>query len=257
MNYGLYLSATGVSANSHRIDVLANNLANAETGGFKRELTAFQARPAPAETKGRQGDSNPMLDLIGGGIIALPSRLDTGQGVLEPTSNPLDLGINGKGYFQVQDAGGEKRLTRDGRMMLDRDGYLVTANDPAAKVLGENGEPVKLQGFNAMELNVDQRGSIRATGNPAVLATVGVVDVPPDARLVPIGNSMLAAPDGTAFGPASGLVRGGVVERSNVEPATELTQMMNASRLLEMNANMLRFQDQATGRLVSEVGKIG
>src|SRR5437667_10189719 len=99
MIYGLYLSATGVLANTYRKDVIANNLANSETVGFKRHLASFQQRPPESQTMGRPDLSNPMLDNLGGGFLVAPTQIDTSQGDLETTGNNLDAAIYGKGFF--------------------------------------------------------------------------------------------------------------------------------------------------------------
>src|SRR6185503_11059153 len=101
MIYGLYLSATGVLANSYRQDVIANNLANSETVGFKRHLAVFQQRPPESQELGRTDLSDSMLDHIGGGFLLSPTMVDTTQGELETTGNNLDAAIVGKGYFAV------------------------------------------------------------------------------------------------------------------------------------------------------------
>src|SRR5271169_4235331 len=102
MLYGLYLSATGVITSAYRQDVLANNLANSDTVGFKRDMASFYQRPpAGEENPVAGGVGNAMLNRIGGGTFAMPTRMDTTQGDLEPTNNNLDLGIMGPAYFTV------------------------------------------------------------------------------------------------------------------------------------------------------------
>src|SRR5215831_18455464 len=113
MLYGLYLSATGVMTSSYRQDVIANNLANSETTGFKRDLALFQERSTEAQ-------ANP---------------IDVHQGELEPSTNPLDVALVGRGYFAVQGQDGMK-LTRDGQFMADRAGRLMLTNgDGGQRVL--------------------------------------------------------------------------------------------------------------------------
>src|SRR5512133_1500142 len=119
MNYGLYLSATGVLTNSYRQDVIANNLANSETVGFKKDLALFQQRLTEAqERRWPSSRSNPALEMLGGGAFASPTSIDLTEGDLEPTDNPQDLAILGQGFFAVSEQG-QTRLTRDGRLMVD------------------------------------------------------------------------------------------------------------------------------------------
>ena len=125
MNYGLYLSAMGVLANSQRQDVIANNLANAETVGFKKDLALFKEQRTEAQLRGRAHQSNDLLEPLGGGLVPSGTTLDLSQGPIENTSNPLDVAIVGDGYFAVRN-GENLMLTRAGRFQVDRNGVLAT-----------------------------------------------------------------------------------------------------------------------------------
>ena len=168
MIYGMYLSATGVITNSYRQDVIANNLANADTVGFKKDLATFRQRPtASAENPlaGRHG--SPLLDGIGGGTFADPTAVDTSPGDLESTGNPLDAAIIGNGYFAVQGKDGQPRLTRDGQFQLDRDGRLTLANAQGSSVLDAEGHPIILGKFAATQITADgRRHAGRQAGRP-------------------------------------------------------------------------------------------
>src|SRR5689334_2619038 len=102
MNYGLYLSAMGVLANSQRQDVIANNLANSETIGFKKDLALFQQQRTEAQISGHRRQSNDLLEPLGGGLVPTGTTLDLSQGPIEATGNPLDVAITGDGYFAVR-----------------------------------------------------------------------------------------------------------------------------------------------------------
>jgi flagellar basal-body rod protein FlgF len=254
MNYGLYLSATGVQASSYRQDVIANNIANAETVGFKKDLALFQQRPTEAQSRGSLDSTNPLLEGIGGGLFIAPTQIDTGQGDLESTGNVLDLGIQGSGFFKVNDSG-KSRLTRDGRFMIDRNGQLVMANSKGQPVLDVDGRPIQLDPNRpAAETTIDTLGQIKQGGR--IAARVGVFEPADRTQLHKVGGNLISYPDSTQLLPAHAEIRSGFTERSNVEPATELTQLMDAQRQLEANASMIRFQDQMLSRLVNDVGKI-
>ncbi|HMO26800.1 MAG TPA: flagellar basal body rod C-terminal domain-containing protein [Tepidisphaeraceae bacterium] len=154
---------------------------------------------------------------------------------------------------------GETRLTRDGRMLIDNQGFVIAGDDTQARLLGSNQQPIRLQGFSPAELRIDSVGRVLRAGTSEVLATIGVFKpMDPSAVLLPVGNAQMQIwADNTAITPIEGVVRSGFVERSNVDPATEMVRLIEAQRQLEANANMIRYQDQATGRLVAEVGKIG
>jgi flagellar basal body rod protein FlgG len=250
--YGLYLSAAGIVTNSHRQDVIANNLANAETTGFKRDLAMFTERRTEAAQSGQLGASNELLEHLGGGIYLQPTRVDTDQGDLEATGNHLDVAIQGKGFFTVSD-GKTTRLTRAGSFMKDQNNDLVMTTDHAQKVLDEGGRPIQLDPAKEVAINPD--GTI-AQGKD-IVAKLGIVDVPADAPLTKAGSSTLDVPDPKSLKPSTATLRSEFVERSNVDPSTELTSLMDAQRQLEANANMIRYQDQMLAKLVNEVGKIG
>jgi flagellar basal-body rod protein FlgF len=258
MIYGLYLSATGVLTNSHRQDVIANNLANSETVGFKRNAAMFQQRLAESQ-EARLGPnaSDPMLDGIGGGLLLSPTQVDLSQGDLENTGNNLDAAIFGKGFFAVQGADGKTALTRDGQFMLNKDGQLILANSNGQRVLDPDGKPIELPGLLSGNLQIGSDGQITHQGR--ALARLGVFDVPEPSQLVKQGGALFSYPnlDKSMTAAADMQVRSGFVERANVDPANEMTQLMECQRTLEANANMIKFQDQALGRLVNDVGKIG
>ena len=254
MIYGLYLSATGVLTNSYRQDVISNNIANAETVGFKKDLATFQQRRTAAQESGDLSASNRILESLGGGIFASPTRVDLSQGDLEPTGNPLDVAIQGNGFFKVTD-GNKVSLTRDGRFMVNQVGHLVMTNNGAQQVLDQKDLPIQFDVKQAGKLvAVNEVGQITQDGVP--VATIGLHDITDSSKLKKIGGNLMSYPDTEAMRPATGAVRGGFVENANVEPALELSSLMDAQRQLEANANMIRYQDQTLARLVNDVGKI-
>ena len=251
MLYGLYLSATGVVTSSYKQDVVANNLANSESVGFKRDLPMFQERLTEAAARRQPGASNPLLEKLGGGLFASPTRFDPRQGELEMTGNALDVAIEGSGFFAVQDGGGS-RLTRNGQFAVDRKGRLILANGEGQAVLDPAGKPVLLA--PGLPTTIARDGTITQAGQP--VGRVGFFDVPDPKRLIKQGGSLMAHP-GQSLVPGAGSLRSEFVERANIDPATELAALMETQRQLEANANMIRYQDQTLGRLVNEVGKIG
>ncbi len=251
MLYGLYLSATGIITSSHKQDVVANNLANSESVGFKRDIASFKERLTEAQERGRPGLSNPMLEKLGGGILASPSLVDSRQGDLEPTGNALDVAIEGDGYFAVRNQG-QSRLTRNGQFMVDNKGRMCLSNDDGQNVLDPKGKPIILA--PGLPTTIAKDGTITQNGQP--VGRIGLFDVADRAKLLKQGGTLLSHPDQTLV-PASGNLRSEFVERANVDPATELADLMETQRNLEANANMIRYQDQTLGRLVNEVGKIG
>lgn len=256
MIYGLYLSAAGVMTSSYRQDVISNNLANAETTGFKRDLALFDERLTEAQarrTDPAMAGSDPRLERLGGGLLAHPTLVDTRQGEFEPTGNPLDVAIEGDGYFTVQGtAGGDTYLTRNGQFTIDRAGYLTLSNSGGQRVLDPKGQPIRLNPTRPATVGPD---GVVSQG-PRPVGRIGVYAVEDPSRLGKKGDTLLTA-GGQPLRPAAAQLRSEYLERSNVDPTTELAELMDTQRQLEANANMIRYQDQTLGRLVNEVGKIG
>ena len=253
MIYGLYLSATGMVTNSHQQDVIANNLANSDTNGFKRSMAMLEARRVEAQVTRARGDSHALLDNLGGGQLLAPTYVDFTQGPIEQTGNPLDTAMSGEGFLAVKDGQGEDRLTRAGALMLDREGHLITAQ--GHQVLDRNRQPIVMENVPQRELSIGSHGEIRR--GQETLANIGLFESSDPKNLRPVGENLLALTGDARMIPARGQLLGGMLEQSNVDPATELTRLMETQRLLEANANMIKYQDTTLSKLVNEVGKIG
>jgi flagellar basal body rod protein FlgG len=204
---------------------------------------------------GGAGQTNGLLESLGGGVFASPTSIDTKSGELEPTGNNLDLAIEGNdGYFMVQDHEGAARLTRNGSFMVDDTGHLILAHSNE-KVLDANRKPIVLDGALQAQTEVTKDGQITQAGSPA--ARIGLFDVNDVSQLTKRGQMLLDHPDVNSLPASTAQLRSGAVERANVDPTTELALLMDAQRQLEANANMIRYQDQTLAKLVNEVGKIG
>ena len=130
MIYGLYLSTAGLQANSFQMDTMANNLANANTVGFKHEIAVFSERRVESEGSGPMGARHALLDNLSGGTFVPRTYTTFAQGSLESTRRPLDLAIRGEGFFQVRE-GGRDLYTRDGRLTVASSGQLMTTSGKA------------------------------------------------------------------------------------------------------------------------------
>jgi flagellar basal body rod protein FlgG len=139
--------------------------------------------------------------------------------------------------------------------MIDNDGFLISANGHNNKILDTSGNPIKLDPRLRDQTNVNIDGTIDQ--GSAIVAKLNVVDVPDQTKLKNEGATLLSYPDlATAATPSDSLLQGGSVERSNVDPTTELTSLMETQRLLEANANMIHTQDDTMDKLVNMVGKV-
>jgi flagellar basal body rod protein FlgG len=258
MNYGLQISASGAQTALYRQDVFANNLANINTVGFKPDIPAARQRPAA-----RQEDnlpflpSNNLLEKLGGGLQLARPRTSFDQGSLESTSSPLDLAIEGDGFFLVRaattDSTDRLRLTRDGTMTLDGNGRLVLAGT-GMPVLDTQNRIIQLD--KASDITVGADGVIRQDG--IEVAQLRIVDVPDHTRLTKVGRNLDTAPAETLGSAerASGTVVQFSIERSAVDSITALMDMQSAGRHVQANLHMIRSQDRMLERAIGQLGRI-
>jgi len=254
MLYGLYLSAAGMQAQEYRQNVTANNLANAQTTGFKRDLAMVQSRlEATHEDPGMLQYRVPVLSQQGGGVLAMPTMMDMSQGMLLATHSPTDVALKGSGFFTLQgDKTGEPFLTRDGHFAIDSEGTLV-ASATSRAVLGADGNPIKLAN-PSLPISIDDRGQLQQAG--ATVATLGLTDVKDPDALKKIGGNLFSV-DAEAMTPADPAtqVKQQFLESSGVDPVVEMTNMMQNQRAYEANAKMITYQD-TTLQLINTVGRI-
>ncbi|SEF63091.1 flagellar basal-body rod protein FlgF/flagellar basal-body rod protein FlgG [Bryocella elongata] len=227
MNSGLYAAATALVSRTDALDAVANNLANQSTPGFRARHSTFRA------TLAQHG--NPNLSMLNEdandyGVLG-GTRLDTTQGSLTKTGNPLDIAIEGQGYFQVQTAQGTV-YTRAGNFSVSAQGQLVTANgDP---VLGEGGAPISIVG---QPVSISSDGTISVNG--ATAGKLGVVDFPANVDLESMGNNYLKAPANTTPAATTATLRQGMIEGSNVNPISGVVELIDAQRSVEEMRRML------------------
>lgn len=232
MPYSLYISAEGAHAQSTRMDIIANNLANVDTVGFKRELAEFQARYAEAIQQGLQTSGAGSIDDLGGGILVRGSKTDFSPGPLKNTGNPFDVALGGDGFFVVQ-KGEQTYLTRAGNFSLSTDGTLQTAQGYA--VLDASGAP-----------------AAAAAGDPSWAQNLAVVRPQSLGDLVKVGENLfrpLSEPQPVE--PNEQAVAVGYLEGSAVNMTSEMTEMIQTARALEANVNMMKAQDEMLGGLVN------
>jgi len=263
MNYGLYLSAGGTLVSLHKQDVLANNLANSNTVGFKPDIVNFRARlPERLESPTLDADPQLLLEQLGGGQFTDPTRIDFHQGDLASTHNDLDLAIQGDGFFVVTNGKGSGadnlRFTRDGRFTLNPAGELVMAAN-GMRVLDPNDQPIKLD--PAAKLHIDGAGNILQNG--AVVARVQISTIPDKANIIKEGNNVMRLAGGKRQAgssakrqPASGSVKQGWVESSGVDPILAMTAMINVSKAIQANATMMQYHDNIMGQAINTFARV-
>jgi flagellar basal-body rod protein FlgG len=266
---GVYTALSGAMAQSQRLDTIANNLANVNTPAFKRDQQVFQeyltANEKPAEVI--QAPRVPasiesFYDMQGGDKSFVDSAgtfTNFSQGSLRSTGNPLDLAIDGSGFFEVATPDGV-RLTRLGAFKLDGNGQLVTKDGhPVLKAGGEGAGPetrvIKVSG--QAPVTITDNGDVFDGDN--VIARISLVDVPAKDSLSKIGGSLYefkknAKPEVVNVPNAS--LKQGFVEGSNVNIVQEMTDMIATSRTFESTQKAIHAYDSMADKLINVVGSV-
>ena len=244
----MYLSAEGAKVQSQRMEVIANNLANVETPGFKRDVPTFQARFAEAIQQGQSTPGNQSINDVGGGVKMIEIETDFSGSTLRETGINTDFAVNGTGFFQVQTADGERLLTRAGDFNVDNQGRLLTQTG-RYQVLDDGGGPIQLNPERPWEFLpggiINQEGSQVAIGlqQPSSLGD-----------LVKVGNN--------AFRPLGEVtpvetkqrdIRQGYLEQSGVSSTVSMMAMIETSRAFEANTQLIQQQDGMLSQLLGRV----
>lgn len=245
-------SATGMTAQQQIVDVIANNLANINTNGFKKSQMDFQdlmyiqlRRPGGEVESGTQSPTG--LE-IGSGVKSAATLKVFTNGELENTGRNLDLAIQGDGFFQVSMPDGSTRYTRDGSLRPDANGTLVTAS-------GYVIEPsISLpQGWKSVSVGRDGTVSVSVAGSDTMqtIGTIQLARFSNPSGLSSEGGNLYSATDasGTAVVGAGGtnglgFIESGFVERSNVQMVTELVRLITAQRAYEINSRAIKAGDE-------------
>ncbi len=258
MNYGMQISASGALTAMYRQDVLANNLANVNTSGFKPDIPHARQRDAVRQEDGLSFmPSNDLLERLGGGVQLSPTQTKFEQGPIEMTGNPLDLAIKGDGFFVVraQTSGStdRMRLTRDGRMTLNSSGRLVLASS-GMPVMDVQNRPIDLTGSGKITISSD--GKISQGG--VEVAQINMIDVPDRTALHKVGDNLFqATADAMASAThAKGTMLQGAKEGSAVDPIRAMLDMQEAARASTANLNMITYQDRMNDRAISQFGSM-
>jgi len=252
MLQALSTAATGMEAQQIMIDIIANNLANVNTTGFKKSRGNFQdllyrTIRAPG-TSVASGVESPTGLQIGMGTRTVSSQRMFSQGQYKSTQNPLDIAIEGKGFFQVQNPNGETMYTRSGGFKADAQGQLVTGEgypldppitipqDATAITIGEDGT-VSVQ--MAGQTDSQEVGTIQVAGfiNPAGLEAMG-------RGLYRQSSSSGQPQEGQAGQEGLGTLAQGFLETSNVKVVEEMIDMIAGQRAYEINSKVIQTADQ-------------
>jgi flagellar basal-body rod protein FlgG len=255
----LYTAATGMEAQQLKMDVIANNLANSSTTGFKRVRAEFQDLMSEtiiqATPSGPQGGGQPAPLQVGLGVKTGSTTRSMGQGDMLNTQNPLDLAIEGAGYLRVQRPSGEIAFTRAGNLRVDETGRLVTQH-------GEIIEPGITIPPESTALTIRPDGLVLATiagkQDPTELGHIQLTTFTNPAALESIGHNLFqptgASGQETQLRPGeqgAGTVSQGFLEGANVKAVEEMIDMITTQRSYEMNSKVIQTADQMLQRLTT------
>jgi flagellar basal-body rod protein FlgG len=252
MNQSLWIAKTGLDAQQTKMSVISNNLANASTSGYKRSRAVFEDLLYQNQRQvGAQSTQEALFPtglMIGTGVRTVATEKIFSQGAMTQTSNHLDVGINGKGFLQVQMPDGTLSYTRDGELMVDAQGQLVNANgfaiQPAVTIPGD-----------ATSVTIGTDGTVSVTQPGSSLSTqVGnlqLVDFINPSGLQATGQNLFvetaasgAPQTGTPGLNGLGTLMQGFIEGSNVNVVEELVSMIETQRAYEMNSKAIATSDQ-------------
>jgi flagellar basal-body rod protein FlgF len=240
MDSGYYAAMTGLVARSQAMDTAAANLANAQTPGYRAEREFFRSVVlGPDAADSQLGETVNNYGLLGG------DRLSMAQGALQQTGNPLDLAIEGEGFFQVQTPNG-LRYTRDGSFHRAQSGQLVTsAGEP---VLSTAGQTIQVP---PGEVTVGADGALSVAGG--VVASVGVFTFPPGGELTPEGANRYIAPAGVAaVASKSSAVHQGAIESANEDVIQGSLNLIVIQRQAEMMQKALTIFHTEFNKIATE-----
>jgi flagellar basal-body rod protein FlgG len=251
----LYSAATGMSALETKLDTIANNLANLETTAFKRGKTNFEdlfyRHEKMPGAEDSAGQLTPTGISIGLGSRVSSIQTDFRQGAFKQTSNALDVAIEGNGFIKVMDPSGEILYTRSGNFSLNANGQMVLGSANTGRLV----EPpiVIPNDAEAIVISPEGKVSVRQFNNP-VLTQVGTIEmvtfINPEGllkrgeNLYAETNSSGTAQTGTAGQNGMGVVQQNMLEASNVEPVSELIDLITTQRAFELNSQVVQAGDQ-------------
>lgn len=250
----LWTSASGMEAQQMNLDVIANNLANVNTAGFKKSNIQFQemmydTRKAPGASTS-DSTTGPSGVQVGYGSKPVATVRNFSQGNMQSTGNPLDVAIQGKGFYKVELPDGTNAYTRDGSFVVNADGALVTNQGYKLSGVGQI-DP------KATDITIGSDGTISATvnGTAVKISPITLTDFPNPEGLKSLGDNLYqetaasgTAADGQVPGQnGMGTLQQGYIETSNVQVVEEMVNMIQAQRAYEINSKAIQASDDMMG----------
>lgn len=258
---GLYTAWTGMANEQKRLDVISNNMANANTTGFKKQGVTSQS--FDDELTIRIHDNNSYTNLnrrIGNmnlGVKIGETYHDFSQGSLRETGNTYDLALGGEGFFTIQTTNkqGETSIkyTRDGSFTVNMEGYLVTKDGDF--VLDREENRIQIPGAQtASKVAFDERGNVLVNGQ--TVGTLGVVSFENPQALLLYGENMYEATQAAGAQQSEAVVQQGYLEMSNTNVIEEMVDMITITRAYEAGQKMIQTVDTTLQKAANDIGKV-
>jgi flagellar basal-body rod protein FlgF len=249
---GFYASCAGLRAQSQALEVAAHNLANLNTTGFRGQQTTFRSVLAASDAAGPNGLSyvaNSVLNRATNNFGVLEgTHMDMTAGNLVSTGNPLDVAIEGSGFFAIRTAAGTQ-YTRNGSFQVSSSGRLVTATGDL--VLSNPALKDKDTGINvpAGPVSIASDGTVSVNG--AVAGTIGLVDFAPGTQLTSEGGTLMSAPEGSAKAALQSQMKQGALESSNVNSIGAVVTLIGVQRQADMLQRCMSLFDTEFSQIAS------
>lgn len=255
----LYSAWTGMVNEQKRLDVVSNNMANADTTGFKKVGSTSQSFDEELAVRFNDMNREHLRTAVGtlnGGVKIGETYLDYSQGSLKITDGTYDVALEGSGFFTISttDKNGQThtRYTRDGAFTVTRDGYLVTKDGDS--VLGTDGNPIQIPGAQTAQVSIDEFGNIYA--NDQYVNQFALVDFEDYDTVILYGENMWETTANTNIIAADVRVHQGYLEASNVNVVDEMVDMIAISRAYETNQKMIKTVDTVLEKASNEIGRV-
>lgn len=253
MTRGIYTAATGMQAEELAQQVVAQNLANASTTGYKQDVPTFQSYLENlVASAGSDGSTEP-IGTLGQGTELNRIATDLSPGAMQHTGNPLDVALGSSAYLAVRGHDGQTYYSRDGALTLDSHGTLVQAGSGLA-VVGAGGS--EIHAGKGANIAIGPDGGI--TSDNKIVGSLALVSITNRDAPVKVGDNLLTLPGrASAISPSdiNGLVSSGYLEASNVSVVRQMVTMIAGLRSYEANQKVLQQQDELQGKAVADVGR--
>lgn len=248
MDVSSYVLLSHEQALRRRLDITANNMANSSTAGFKREQPLFHDYVEGGSADNAAGSVNGAERTAF--VLDYGATHNSAAGTFTPTSNPLDVMIDGPGYLSVQTLDGSTAYTRAGYLKISASGDLVTAN--SQPLLGDGGRPINIPADDQSSVTIAADGSVMGKQGVLGRLTVTVFD---EANVTPRGDGLMSGENGQVVAAAETKLKTGGIEASNVQPIAETTAMVDILRAYQSSQAISQSINDMRSRAIDRLSR--